>query len=196
MVAAEDDTPSTPGQEVVRYEPPTTQRETRSQLERVARADAGDLQARLDLISIDAAEHALARRFCKHQPDRSILAYLREPGGDIEPYEAASTVLEELADKTEDSAYESALVFRYIQAHSLWKGHPDSAVRSAEDLIQHLNESDYVQANIIIGTSAQVAKRNCIRLVEEKWEQDGSRRSRATCVIRLGWDRRDVLSAC
>jgi hypothetical protein len=135
----------------------------------VARADAGDLQARLDLISIDAAEEALARRFCKHQPDRSILAYLREPGEGIESYEAASTVLEELADKTEESAYESALVFRYIQTHSLWKGHPNSTVRSAEDLIRHLNGSDYVQANIIIGTSAQVAKRNCIRLVEEKW---------------------------
>jgi hypothetical protein len=88
-------------------------------LDRVARANAGNLQARLDLISIDAAEDALARRFCKHQPERSILAYLRKPGDGVAPYEAASAVLEELADKTEDTAFESALVFRYIQAHAL-----------------------------------------------------------------------------
>ena len=169
MVATRDTSPSTPAQEVVRYHPPSTQRETRSQLDRVARANAGDLQARLDLISIDAAEEALARRFCKHQPERSILAYLREPGDSIAPYEAASAVLEELADKTEDAAFESALVFRYIQAHALWRGHPSSAVQSAEDLIRHLDGSDYVQANIIIGTSVQVAKRNCIRLIDEKW---------------------------
>lgn len=162
-------TPTPPGQEVVRYQPPATQRETRSQLDRVARADAGDLQARLDLIPINAVEEALARRFCKQQPDRSILAYLQEPGEGIERCQAAATILEELADKTEDSAYESALVFRYIQKHSLWKYHPNSAVQSAESLIQHLNGSDYVQANIIIGTSAQVAKRNCIRLIDEKW---------------------------
>ena len=119
MVAARDESPSTLSQEVVRYQPPTTQRETRSQLDRVAKAEAGDLQARLDLISTDAAEEALGQRFCKHQPDRLILAYLRDLDKGIEPYEAASTVLEELADKTEDSAYESALVFRYIQAYSL-----------------------------------------------------------------------------
>ena len=168
MVATTETSPSTPIQEVVRYQPPT-QRETRSQLDRVARADAGDLQARLDLISVDAAEEVLARRFCKHQPERSILAYLREPGDGVAPYQAASAVLEELADKTEDTAFESALVFRYIQAHGLWRGHPSSAVQSAEDLVRHLDGSDYVQANIIIGTSVQVAKRNCIRLIDEKW---------------------------
>ena len=60
MVATGDESPSTPSQEVVRYQPPTTQRETRSQLDRVAKAEAGDLQARLDLISTDAAEEALS----------------------------------------------------------------------------------------------------------------------------------------
>jgi hypothetical protein len=170
MVAAEDESPSTPGQEVVRYQPPSTQRETRSQLDRVqARADAGDLQARLDLIKIDAAEKILARRFCKHQPDRSILSYLRDPGDNIAPYQAASLVLEELADQTEETALESALVFRYIQAHHLWRGHWNAAVQSAEDLVRSLDRSDIVQANIIIGTSAQQTKRNCIGLIDKAW---------------------------
>lgn len=169
MVATEDDTPSTPGQEVVRYELPTTQRETRSQLDREARADAGDLKSRLDMIDINAAEKILARRFCKHQPDRSILSYLRDPGDDIAPYQAASLVLEELADQTEETALESALVFRYIQTNQLWRGHWNTSIQSAEDLVRSLDRSDIVQANIIIGTSAQHTKRNCIGLIEKAW---------------------------
>jgi hypothetical protein len=169
MVAPGDSPPATTSQEVVRVQRPATQRETQSQVELVAKADAGDLQARLDLISIDAAKDALAKRFCKQQPGRSILDYLRAPGDGIEPYQAASTVLEELADRTEDSAYVSTLVFRYIQTYALWKGHPSPVVDSAEELVRRLNGSDYVQANVIIGTSAQVAKRNCIRLIDEKW---------------------------
>jgi hypothetical protein len=167
-VATEDTSPSTQGQEIVRYEP-STQRETRSQVDRIARADAGDLQARLDLIDIEAAEQVLAQRFCKHQPDRSILSYLRDPGEGVAPYQAASAVLEELADQTEETALESALVFRYIQAHTLWRGHPSPAIRSAEDLVRNLDGSDYVQANIVIGTSAQAGKRKYIRLIEDAW---------------------------
>ncbi|KAK3046033.1 hypothetical protein LTR09_012446 [Extremus antarcticus] len=169
MAAVGDESPLKPGQEVARYQPPSTQRETRSQLDRVARADAGDLQARLDLINIDAAETVLAHRFSRHQPERSILTYLQEPGPGVARYEAASAVLEELAEKTEDSAFESALIFRYIQAHHLWKCHPSPTVHCAEDLIQSLDGHDYIQANIIIGTSAQVAKRNCIGLIDGIW---------------------------
>jgi len=139
MAAVGDESPLKPGQEVARYQPPSTQRETRSQLDRVARADAGDLQARLDLINIDAAETVLAHRFSRHQPERSILTYLQEPGPGVARYEAASAVLEELAEKTEDSAFESALIFRYIQAHHLWKCHPSPTVHCAEDLIQSLD---------------------------------------------------------
>ena len=143
MAAADDASPSARGREVVRYQP-STQRETRSQLDRVAKADAGDLQARLELIPLEATEEVLAQQFHRHHPDRSILSYLRNPGDGVAPYKAASAVLEELADQTEEMALESALVFRYIQAHALWRGHPDSGIRSAEDLVQHLDGSDYI----------------------------------------------------
>jgi len=168
MVALENAPPPTQAQEVVSYQP-LSQHETRSQSDRLARADAGDLQARLELITVEAAEEALAQRFCKQQPDRSLLSFLREPDDGLAPYEAASAVLEELADQTEGTALESAMVFRYIQAHGLWKGHPNPDVQSAKDLIKNLDGSDYVQANIIIGTSAQAAKRNCIRLIDGAW---------------------------
>ncbi|KAI4219550.1 MAG: hypothetical protein L6R36_008246 [Xanthoria steineri] len=168
IAAADGSSPSTQGREVVRYEP-HSQRETRSQQSRLAKAAEGNLQARLELISLEAAERGLARRFCKHQPDRSILDYLRAPDDGVTAYEAASTVLEDLADQTEATALESALAFRYVQAHELWKGHPNPAVRSAEDLVRHLDGGDYVQASIIIGTSAQAAKRSNIRLIDDCW---------------------------
>jgi hypothetical protein len=69
-------------------------------------------------------------------------------------HRAASTVLEELADSTKQAALTSALVYRCIQAHSLWKGHPDPRVTSAETFLDTLENSDYVKANIVIGSSA------------------------------------------
>lgn len=158
----------TQGREVIRYVPPTP-RETRSQQDRLARADAGDLQARLDLISLESAEAALAQRCCKHEPDRSILSYLQDPGDGLARYQAASSVLEQLADQTEETAFDSVLVFRYIKAHELWKDHPSPDIRSAEDLVRQLDGSDYVQANIVIGTSAQAAKRNCVKVIDSSW---------------------------
>ena len=134
MAGVDDASPSAHGRQVVRYQPPTP-RDTRSQVDRVARADAGDLQARLELIPLESAEAELARRCCKHQPDRSILSYLRHPGDGVARYQAASAVLEALADHTEDTALESALVFRYVEAHALWNDYPNPAIRSAEELV-------------------------------------------------------------
>ena len=152
----------------MRYVPPEF-RETRSQQDRLARADAGDLQARLELISLESAEAALDQRRCKHQPERSVLSYLQDPGDGLARYQAASSILEQLADRTEETAYDSVLVFRYIKAHELWKDHPSPDVLSAEDLVKQLDGSDYVQANIVIGTSAQAAKRNCMRMIDSSW---------------------------
>ena len=140
--------------EVVRYQP-STPRETRSQQDRVARADAGDLQAGLDLIPLEATETALARRSCTSHPDRSVLDFLRDPGRGIAHYQAASVVLEELAGRTEETASDAVFVYRYIQAHSLWSDHPDPEVRSADDLLRCLNGRDYIRANLAIGTSAR-----------------------------------------
>jgi hypothetical protein len=160
--------PSTQRNQVVRYVPPDI-RETRSQQDRLSRADAGDLQARLELISLESAEAALAQRRCKHQPERSILSYLQDPGDGLAKHQAASSILEQLADRTEETAYDSVLVFRYIKAYELWKDHPSPDIRSAEDLVKQLDSSDYVQANIVIGTSAQAAKRNCMRVIDSSW---------------------------
>ena len=78
-----------------------TQQDTRSQADRRARADAGDLQARLDLIPLHVIEDQLSRCFRTAQPNRSILDSLRGTDESIAGHRAASTVLEELADSTE-----------------------------------------------------------------------------------------------
>lgn len=149
-----------------------TQLDTRSQAERRARADAGDLQARLDLIPLHVIEDQLSRRFRTAQPNRSILDSLRGVDESIAGHRAASAVLEELADSTEQAALTSALVYRYVQAHSLWKGHPDPRVTSAETFLDTLENSDYVKANIVIGSSADLSKQRSLKVIEEAWGPD------------------------
>jgi hypothetical protein len=167
----EDATLDTRVGEVVRYVPPTP-RETRSQQDRLAKANTGDLRARLDLITAESAEVALGKRRCEHQPERSILSYLQDPGDGLARYQAACSILEQLADQTETAGFDSALVFRYIEAHELWKDHPSPDIRSAEDLVSRLGNSDFVQANIVLGTSAQSTKRNCARVIATSWGDD------------------------
>lgn len=160
--------PSVTVEAVVPYQP----RETRSQQERLTKADAGDLEARLALVPLEVVERVLARRFRPHEPDQSLLSYLREPGADVASHEAAATVLEELADQTEQSASDTMMVYRYIQAKGLWKGHPHPGVASAEGLVESLDACNVVRANIVIGASAQSGKRHCIQLIADIWEPD------------------------
>jgi hypothetical protein len=149
-----------------------TLQDTRSQTERRARADTGDLQARLDLIPLRDIEDQLSRRFRTTQPDCSILECLNGWDGTLASHRAASIVLEELADSTEHAALTSALVYRYVQAHSLWKGHPDPRVTSAETFLDTLDNSDYVKANIVIGSSADLSKQRSLRVLEDTWGTD------------------------
>lgn len=149
-----------------------TLQDTRSQTERRARADAGDLQARLDLIPLHVIEGQLSRRFRSAQPDCSILECLNGNSGAFPSYKAASVVLEELADSTEQVALTSALVYRYVQAKFLWKGHPNPKVTSAETFLDTLDNADYVKANIVIGSSADLSKQRSLKVIEEAWGSD------------------------
>lgn len=103
--------------------------------------------------------------------DTHLLARQRRRGNDgaASVYDAAATVLEELADPTEQAALASALVYRYIQAHSLWRGHPDANVTSAETFLDNLDNADYVKANIVIGSSADLSKHRSLKGSSRKY---------------------------
>jgi hypothetical protein len=146
-----------------------TGQDTRSQKERRARADAGDLQSSLDLIPLPMIEDQLSRHFRTAQPDCSILECLNGNNGAFPSHKAASVVLEELADSTEQAALTSALVYRYVQAKSLWKGHPDPKVTSVESFLETLDNADYVKANIVIGSSADLVRQRSLREIEQAW---------------------------
>lgn len=83
---------------------------------------------------------------------------------------AAPTVLEQLADTTEHTALTSALIYRYVQVHDLWKDRPFT--KSAVAFLDALDNSDHVKASIVIGTSAQVSKWRNIRQIESAWGAD------------------------
>lgn len=154
-----------PNSQVVRYQPP----ETRSQQDRLDRADAGDLHARLQLLSVSLAETVLARRPCPFDPNRSLLGYLTDPGDGVSRQQAAVTLLEGLAEKTESAALDSFYLYRLVQAYGLWRGHPDSQVQSEEDLVRSLAEGDCVQANIVIGSQVRAKKLNRIHAIDQVW---------------------------
>lgn len=131
---------------------------------------AGNLKAYLDGISLVDAQAVLSRHFLQHQQDRSIFSFLIEPGDGVLPHEAASSVLGELASRTENIAVLATLAYRVIEAKGLWKGHPDPSVKSAEDLIRKLDSGcDVAQANIVIGASALRQRQNYVRLIDEIW---------------------------
>jgi hypothetical protein len=84
-------------------------------------------------------------------------------------HQAAASILEQLADKTEEIGYDLVLVIRYIKAYELWKDHPDPEIRSTEDFVKQLDGSGCIGANSVIGTSAHTAKRNCVRVIDDCW---------------------------
>lgn len=103
-------------------------------------------------------------------PDGSILSYLQNPSDGVAPHEAVVNVFEELADRSEQTATLSALLFRYVQAKELWKG--DARFRSAEDLVRSLSVSDVVKVNIVMGASVHTRKRYYLRTIEQAWGVD------------------------
>lgn len=173
MVAPDDPaSPSTQSREVVRYEP-SSQHQTRSQQKRIAAAEGGDLKERLNLITIEAAEAGLARRFCKNHPDQSILGYLRQSGDGVAPHEAAAAVLEDIVEETAETAGGLAKVLRYMQVHGMWKTHPDRTIRSAEDFVAHLDRAGFIRVGFAFATTAQAAKRTSIRRIERGTASSG-----------------------
>lgn len=164
-----DASPASQAAEMVPYRSPAIE-ETWTQEDRRVRADAGELQARLDLIPLQAAEDQLSRRFRTTRQDRSILTCLIGGDGTQPPHEAAKAVLEELADITEQAAFTSTLVYKIVQARGLWRADP--SLTSAEAFLDSLDNAEHVKTNIQLGSSAQLVKWRSIRRIEKRWGVD------------------------
>ena len=166
-----DGSPLTQGNELVLYEPQPSAN-TRSVAQRLQQAKAGDLGARLKLVPLEEVERQLAQTFRKDQRDCSFLSYLQQPGDGVLRSKAASTLLEELVEEGESTAKITIAVYRYIQEHALWKDHPNGDIQSADDLISTLDGRDNVRISLMIGTSADMSKRNSIEVINNKWGDD------------------------
>lgn len=157
--------------DIVPYES-SSAHETRSQAPGLSQAAVSDVLARLEALPIDHVEATLSRRFRKHHPDCSLLSYLRDPGCGVTQAQAATSVLEELADGIEDVSTATSLVVRYVQAHRLWKDHPNPSINSLEALLGTVDGIQHVQAGTVIGTSSQLMRARAIRLIEKYWGTD------------------------
>ena len=136
------------------------------------RANNGDLQARLELVSSNDVEAELARMRRRDQPNRSILDFLRQPGDGVTPAQAAAQVLNELADETEETAQKTVFVWRYIQLNEIWQTHENPKIRSLKAFLDNLDQDDIVMANAVIGTTTQNNKRQSLLAIHRAWGPD------------------------
>lgn len=155
---------------VVPYDPSAV-RQTRSQARpyNTSYLAARDLVSRSETIPLGDAEAILSRQARKHQPECSLLLYLREPGNGLTAALAATSLLEELADGVEDVSTSTAMFVRYVQAHCMWEDHPNPAVESLEALLGTLDGFQYVQAAAVVGTSSQFMRARTVVLIEQHW---------------------------
>lgn len=158
-------------QQMVIYNPSSSNvsRQTRSQAEIHQRAAEGDLQARLNLMSLQMVESELKDRRRHNQLGCSMLDFLQNPGGNLTKAQAAAEVLNELADKTEHISFDTALVWRYVELNTLWNTHMNPDLRSADAFLNSLDQNALVRINIVVGTSTDSAKRGSLAIIDGHW---------------------------
>ncbi|VAZ81181.1 hypothetical protein LAUMK7_05736 [Mycobacterium kansasii] len=133
------------------------------------RADEGDLQSRLDIVSQQTVEMELGRCHRRGRPNQTILDFLQHPGDSLTPAQAAAQVLNELADETEETALTTVFVWRYIQLNEIWNTHANPKLRSMQAFLRSLEQDDIVMANIVVGTTTQNNKRRNILAIHNAW---------------------------
>ena len=134
------------------------------------RADAGDFQARLELVSPQETETELARMRRRDKPNQTVLDFLQHPGDGITPAQAATQVLNELTKQTEDIATETLYVWRYIQLNEMWKTHENPNIRSSfKAFIKSLDQEDLLMTLLMMGTIIQSNKRQSILAIYASW---------------------------
>ena len=136
------------------------------------RADAGDFQARLELVSPRETETELARMRRRDKPNQTVLDFLRHPGDGITPAQAAARVLNEFTTQTEEISTETLYVWRYVQLNEMWKPHENPKNRSLKAFAKSLDQEDLLMALLMMGTITQSNKRQSILAIHRSWGLD------------------------
>ena len=137
-----------------------------------ARADAGETEARLQMMSPADVEWELRNHGLPDKPDVSIWDYLNNPGPDVSPIQAASDLLAAAADRAESASVQAAYIWRWVKINNLWDTHPDPNLRSEQAFIDSVANHKVVKVMVVVGTSAQWSKENHRQSIAEKWGDD------------------------
>jgi len=136
------------------------------------RAEAGDFQARLELVTAEETEMELARMRRPDQPDQpgqTVLDFLRQPGDGITPAQAAAQVLDELARQTENTATGTLYVWRYIQLNEMWKTPGNPEIRSIEAFAKSVHQEDLLALLLMMGMIIKSNKRESVIAIYQSW---------------------------
>ena len=143
-------------------------------------ADARDIRTRLDLmppIDLDLPPKDVKARLCKiphsassdGEPSGSLFEYLETPKDGVTRLEAATRVLNELTDKTEDIASTTRLVMAYVQQNALWMNLQNPRSRSQEGFLQTLTNTTALRINLILGTWTDKDRERYINVANDFW---------------------------
>jgi hypothetical protein len=137
-----------------------------------SRAAAGDVDARLQMISPDEVERELRARKTRDGANVSLWEYLNNPSGDISPIQAASDIMSAAADVAEDASVDAVYVWRWVQMNSLWNTHPNADMRSEQAFFSQFGNGNIVRVMFVIGSSVQYTKDTHHDWIEKHWGGD------------------------
>jgi hypothetical protein len=137
-----------------------------------ARADAGEIEARLQMMSPADVESELRCQKLPDNPNVSLWDYLNNPGPDVSPIQAASGLLAAAADHAESASVQAAYIWRWVKINNLWDTHPDPNLRNEQAFIESVPNHKVVKVMVVVGTSAQWSKDAHQQSIAEKWGDD------------------------
>jgi len=143
-------------------------------------ADARDIQTRLDLmppVDLDLPPEDVKARLYRiphgassdGHPSSSLFEHLETPKDGLTRLEAATRVLNELTDKTEDIASTTRLVMAYVQQNALWMNLRNPRLRSQEGFLRTLNNTTALRINLFLGTWTDKDRERYIKVANDFW---------------------------
>lgn len=149
--------------------PLTTSQPKQSSQSLDSRAAAGDVDARIQIISPDEVERELRARKTRDGANISLWEYLNNPGGDCSPIQAASDVMSAAADVAEDASVDAVYVWRWVQMNSLWNSHPNASVRSEKAFFSKFGNNNIIRVMLTLGSSVQYTRDTHHDWIEKHW---------------------------